>query len=187
MLGLTVDRLVATWNPHGYRAKSKPSIAKWATLGIVASVAFFGIPAFMEAGNDNGDCTVLNRPGDGFFAREVIEGYFNGVALGVHFIVPVTGHVVLDGLILFKLLQNRRVITAKEKITASFLLACLWYLTTASIIAIIAIRISMIEMVTEEDMTTRQLFLRILVSQIKLRPGQVSTIAFFNVVSRNFF
>ena len=56
LLALSVDRVLAVWKPLTYRIKSKPVIAKWATMLIGILMSIICAPTFVAIGLEGDDC-----------------------------------------------------------------------------------------------------------------------------------
>ena len=99
------------------------------------------------------------QPGPNLHLR-VIDLYTKVVTLVINLCIPILGHVVMDGMILFQLRAASGTLGKREKdVTVSMLLVCLFYLFTASVIALTMAKYSTMEVNTSKDVVMRRLLI----------------------------
>ena len=90
----------------------------------------------------------------------VLDWYPKFMTLIFNLGIPILGHVVLDGIILFQLRGASVTLSRKERdVTVSMLLVCVFYLSTTLVIALTITKYSIMEVSTFSDVLMRRLLI----------------------------
>ena len=156
-----MDRIFAVWKPHVYKQKFKPGAAKWATFCLALYSIILCSPTFATIGLGGEDCFPGKHATD-LLPPELIEWCTQGMTILVNVAIPFIGHLILDGLIVFKLKRagTSSSLGRKEKdVTVSLLLVCVLYFITTSVTAINMAQYTNMEISNSRDVLIRRLLI----------------------------